>query len=382
MSNPQTVPCQYRTGKTLGSGTYAIVKEAVHIKTGEYFACKVINKKLMEGREHMVRNEIAVLKKVSRGNKNIVTLHDYFETAHNLYLVFDLCTGGELFDRICAKGYYYEPDASALIHTIMTAVDYIHDSGIVHRDLKPENLLFRSRAEDADIMIADFGLSRIMDSDQLTQLTEVCGTPGYMAPEIFRKLGHSKPVDIWAMGVITYFLLGGYTPFDKDSPQEEADAICSGDYKFEPAEYWINVSETAKDFIRKCLTIDPHQRPTAKQALQHPWLADKKAHFVADPQSAIGTPIDLLPHVRQNFDARKTFRKAIHSILAVRRMATLTGPDEFREKVRGYKDEAENEEVDHVWAQQDHSGDDFPGAHAGTLSKGQQSPVVARSNHK
>jgi len=140
-----TVPCQYRTGKTLGSGTYAIVKEAIHIKTGKYYACKVINKKLMEGREHMVRNEIAVLKKISSGHKNIVTLHDYFETSHNLYLCFDLCTGGELFDSICAKGHYYEADAAALIRTILQAVKYIHDCGIVHRDLKPENLLFRSK---------------------------------------------------------------------------------------------------------------------------------------------------------------------------------------------------------------------------------------------
>ena len=134
-----------------------------------------------------VRNEIAVLKKVSSGHKNIVTLHDYFETAHNLYLVFDLCTGGELFDRICAKGNYYEADAAELVRTIMLAVQHIHAAGIVHRDLKPENLLFRTKAEDADIMIADFGLSRVMDDDRFTLLTEVCGTPGYMAPEIFKK---------------------------------------------------------------------------------------------------------------------------------------------------------------------------------------------------
>jgi len=193
MPAQSTVPCQYRTGKTLGSGTYAIVKEAIHIKTGKYYACKVINKKLMEGREHMVRNEIAVLKKVSSGHPNIVTLHDYFETSHNLYLCFDLCTGGELFDRICAKGSYNEPDAADLVRTIFKGVKYIHECGIVHRDLKPENLLFRTPAEEADIMIADFGLSRVMDE---SLLTEICGTPGYMAPEIFKKTGHSKPVDV------------------------------------------------------------------------------------------------------------------------------------------------------------------------------------------
>lgn len=108
MSQPQTVPCAYKTGRTLGQGTYAVVKEAVHIKTGKYYACKVISKRLMEGREHMVRNEIAALKKVSQGHRSIVTLVDYFETMNNLYLVTDLCVGGELFDRICERGSYYE----------------------------------------------------------------------------------------------------------------------------------------------------------------------------------------------------------------------------------------------------------------------------------
>ncbi|KZT00692.1 Pkinase-domain-containing protein [Laetiporus sulphureus 93-53] len=319
MVQPATVPCQYRTGKTLGSGTYAIVKEAVHIKTGKYYACKVINKKLMEGREYMVRNEIAVLKKISKGHRNIVTLHDYFETAHNLYLIFDLCTGGELFDRICAKGNYYEADAAELIRTILGAVKYLHDCEIPV-DLKPENLIFRTKAEDADVMIADFGLSRIMDDNLLT---EVCGTPGYMAPEIFKKTGHGKPVDIWAMGVITYFLLCGYTPFDRETQQQEMEAILAGDYKFEPAEYWANVSETAKDFVSSCLTIDPGSRPTAEEALQHGWLASKEPHYVPDPENPDGGMTDLLPHVKKHFDARKTFRKAVFSMVAIIRMSTL-----------------------------------------------------------
>ncbi|KAL5639984.1 hypothetical protein ACGC1H_006525 [Rhizoctonia solani] len=344
---PQTVPCQYRTGKTLGSGTYAVVKEAVHIKTGKYYACKVINKKLMEGREHMVRNEIAVLKKVSSGHKNIVTLHDYFETAHNLYLVFDLCTGGELFDRICAKGNYYEADAAELVRTIMLAVQHIHDAGIVHRDLKPENLLFRTKAEDADIMIADFGLSRVMDDDKFTLLTEVCGTPGYMAPEIFKKAGHHKPVDIWAMGVITYFLLCGYTPFDRDTQQQEMEAIIRGDYRFEPAEYWANVSETAKDFVRYCLTIDPNKRPTAAQALEHKWLADNVRHFVPDPDSESGQPTNLLPHIQKQFDARKTFRKAVLGMMAMRRMSSMPiKPSQLALDVEQYRKDAEEEHVD------------------------------------
>ncbi|KAF8510171.1 Pkinase-domain-containing protein [Gautieria morchelliformis] len=367
----QTVPCQYRTGKTLGSGTYAIVKEAVHIKTGKYYACKVINKKLMEGREHMVRNEIHVLKKVSKGHPNIVTLHDYFETAHNLYLCFDLCTGGELFDRICAKGNYYEGDAAALIRTILAAVQYIHDAGIVHRDLKPENLLFRSKAEDADIMIADFGLSRVMEEEKFHLLTEICGTPGYMAPEIFKKLGHSKPVDIWAIGVITYFLLCGYTPFDRDSQQEEMQAIINRDFKFEPAEYWANVSDTARDFVNACLTVDPTSRPTAAEALEHKWLASEQPHFVPDPESPSGGPTDLLPTIRKGFNARKTFRKAVLSMVAMKRLSGHAFPavvSQLANDITQYKQDAEEENIDeerHVYAHGSHGEhDDSDASHS------------------
>ncbi|KAG9616135.1 calcium/calmodulin dependent protein kinase-like protein, partial [Aureobasidium melanogenum] len=249
----------------------SVVKECVHIDTGRYYAAKVINKRLMAGREHMVRNEIAVLKRVSMGHQNILTLVDYFETMNNLYLVTDLALGGELFDRICRKGSYYESDAADLIRATLSAVAYLHDHGIVHRDLKPENLLFRTPEDNADLMIADFGLSRIMDEEQFHVLTTTCGTPGYMAPEIFNKSGHGKPVDVWAIGVITYFLLCGYTPFDRDSNLEEMQAILVADYSFTPLEYWRGVSLSARAFIKRCLTIDPTKRMTAHEALSHDW---------------------------------------------------------------------------------------------------------------
>ena len=149
------------------------------------------------------------------GHQNILTLVDYFETMNNcmslwgclrsissgiftydstVYLVTDLALGGELFDRICRKGSYYESDAADLIRATLSAVAYLHDHGIVHRDLKPENLLFRTPEDNADLLIADFGLSRIMDEEAFHVLTTTCGTPGYMAPEIFKKTGHGKPV--------------------------------------------------------------------------------------------------------------------------------------------------------------------------------------------
>ncbi|KAI0016581.1 calcium/calmodulin-dependent protein kinase type I [Xylariomycetidae sp. FL0641] len=308
----QIQPCRYKVGKTLGAGSYSVVKETVHIDTGRYYAAKVINKRLMAGREHMVRNEIAVLKKVSMGHQNILTLVDYFETMNNLYLVTDLALGGELFDRICRKGSYYESDAAELIRATLSAVAYLHDHGIVHRDLKPENLLFRTPEDNADLLIADFGLSRIMDEEQFHVLTTTCGTPGYMAPEIFKKTGHGKPVDVWAMGVITYFLLCGYTPFDRDSDFEEMQAILNADYSFQPADYWRGVSDHAKDFIRRCLTVDPNKRMTAHEALSHAFVAG----YAIDGEKGQ----NLLPTVKKNFNARKTLHAAIDTVRAINKL--------------------------------------------------------------
>ncbi|KAL3426246.1 calcium calmodulin-dependent protein kinase [Phlyctema vagabunda] len=314
-AKPAVQACRYKTGKTLGAGSYSVVKECVHIDTGRYYAAKVINKRLMAGREHMVRNEIAVLKRVSMGHQNILTLVDYFETLNNLYLVTDLALGGELFDRICRKGSYYESDAADLIRATLSAVAYLHDHGIVHRDLKPENLLFRTPEDNADLLIADFGLSRIMDEEQFHVLTTTCGTPGYMAPEIFKKTGHGKPVDIWAIGVITYFLLCGYTPFDRDSNLEEMQAILIADYSFTPIEYWRGVSLSAREFIKRCLTIDPTQRMTAHEALSHPFVVGGGASG-----KDAGKGSDLLPVVKKNFNARRTLHAAIDTVRAINKL--------------------------------------------------------------
>lgn len=342
-SNPQTVPCAYKTGRTLGQGTYAVVKEAVHIKTGQYYACKVISKKLMEGREHMVRNEISALKRVSQGHRSIVTLVDYFETMNNLYLVTDLCVGGELFDRICERGNYYEKDAAHIVRTITEAVVYLHDQGIVHRDLKPENLLFRDKTEESDLLIADFGLSRVVDDEKITVLSTTCGTPGYMAPEIFKKTGHGKPVDMWAIGVITYFLLCGYTPFDRDTTMEEMQAIINADYRYEPTQYWEHVSDTAKNFIDQLLTIDPSKRLTARKALEHPWLQSSSTSKGTEGKE--GEQKDLLPDIKSAFNAKRTFRKAVNGIRLINRLRTnehVPNKEEI-EKLRQTIKEAEQE---------------------------------------
>lgn len=280
----------------------------MHIATGKMFATKIISKTLMRGREHMVKNEIVVLKRVSQGHKNILTLADYFETPNHLYLVMDLARGNELFDRIYHKGSFYESDAAKIVFSIVSGVAYLHQHGIVHRDLKPENVLFQTADEDSDLVIADFGLSRIVDEEKFRMLMTTCGTPGYMAPEIFLKSGHGKPVDVWAIGVIAYFLLCGYTPFDRDSSAEEMQAILACDYSFEPEEYWQDVSMEARDFISMCLQIDVAKRISAEECLNHKFLSERLKEERKSQKGIKETPrkreTDLLPHVKSNLEQR------------------------------------------------------------------------------
>jgi calcium/calmodulin-dependent protein kinase I len=179
------------------------------------------------------------------------------------------------------------------------------------------------------LLIADFGLSRIIDCERFHLLTTTCGTPGYMAPEVFRKQGYGKQVDMWAIGVITYFLLCGYTPFDRETNAEEVQAILEADYSFSPAEYWEGISDEAKDFISRLLVVEPALRLTARRALNHVWL--KKAaithglvpHDAEEAQATLEPSMsssNLLPKMKENFNARRKFRSAIDMVRLVNRL--------------------------------------------------------------
>lgn len=294
---PPARDCMYILGRELGKGTYSVVRETVHTPTGKYYAAKVINKRLMRGREFLVRNEIVVLRRVSKNQPYILSLVDYFETEHNLYLITELARGGELFERLYSSGTFYESDAARIIKQVASGVAHLHEHGIVHRDLKPENLLFKTNSDDSPVLICDFGLSRIIDEEKFRILMTTCGTPSYMAPEVFTKSGHGKPVDIWAIGVITYFLMCGYVPFDRENPVEEREAILKGEFKFEPTEYWIHATRDCIDFIQTCLKLDPLERPTAKQCLEHRFLTKKY-------RSSRSLEADLLPSLLSNLSTR------------------------------------------------------------------------------
>lgn len=264
-----SVTAKYNIKEVLGKGAFSEVFKAVEKGTGHEYAIKVINKAALKGKEEALTSEIAVLQQVE--HKNIVRLKEKFDSKNKLYLVMELVTGGELFDRIIAKGNYTEKDASILIRQVLEAIEYLHLKNIVHRDLKPENLLYYSPDDDSKIMISDFGLSKMADEDG-AQMATACGTPGYVAPEVLRRKPYGKEVDCWSIGVITYILLCGYPPFYHENDAELFQQIMRGDYEFD-SPYWDDISASAKEFIRHLMNLDIKTRFTCRQAIDHPWIS-------------------------------------------------------------------------------------------------------------
>jgi len=258
----------YEFKNELGRGAFSIVYLGVNKSTGGKFAIKVINKKdLGKDYEKNLKMEVDILKKVN--HPNIIALKELFDTPEKLYLVMELVTGGELFDKIVEKGSYTEAEASQLVRKIVSAVEYLHSIDIVHRDLKPENLLLKSADNDLEVALADFGLSKIVGQQMMMQTA--CGTPSYVAPEVLNASGYGKEVDMWSIGVITYILLCGFPPFYGDTVPEIFEQIMEANFDY-PEEYWGSVSKEAKDFVNKLLVVETSDRLSAPQALSHPWL--------------------------------------------------------------------------------------------------------------
>uniref|UniRef100_A0A8B9RHF3 Calcium/calmodulin dependent protein kinase IG n=1 Tax=Astyanax mexicanus TaxID=7994 RepID=A0A8B9RHF3_ASTMX len=250
-------------------GAFSEVFMVKERKTGKLFAMKCVKKK--NKRDINLENEIAVLRRIK--HENVVGLEDFYESRSHYYLVMQLVSGGELFDRILDRGMYSEMDASLVIRQVLEAVSYLHINGIVHRDLKPENLLYYSQDENSKIMISDFGLSKMEDNGIMST---ACGTPGYVAPEVLAQKPYSKAVDCWSIGVITYILLCGYPPFYEETETRLFSKIMKAQYEFD-SPFWDDISESAKDFIRNMMQKNPKLRLTTDQALRHPWIIGKTA---------------------------------------------------------------------------------------------------------
>ncbi|XP_037719529.1 calcium/calmodulin-dependent protein kinase type 1 isoform X2 [Drosophila subpulchrella] len=301
---------KYNLHGLLGTGAFSEVRLAESKETpGDHFAVKIIDKKALKGKEESLENEIRVLRRLT--HPNIVQLLETYEDKSKVYLVMELVTGGELFDRIVEKGSYTEKDASHLIRQILEAVDYMHEQGVVHRDLKPENLLYYSPDDDSKIMISDFGLSKMEDSGIMAT---ACGTPGYVAPEVLAQKPYGKAVDVWSIGVISYILLCGYPPFYDENDANLFAQILKGEFEFD-SPYWDEISESAKHFIKNLMCVSVEMRYTCKQALAHAWISGNEA----SSRNIHGTVSEQL---KKNF-AKSRWKQAYYAATVIRQMQRM-----------------------------------------------------------
>ncbi|XP_013877935.1 serine/threonine-protein kinase DCLK2, partial [Austrofundulus limnaeus] len=249
---------KYNVGKVIGDGNFAVVKECVERSTGKEFALKIIDKAKCRGKEHLIENEVAVLRKVK--HPNIIMLVEELDTPSELCLVMELVKGGDLFDAITSSAKYTEKDASTMVYNLAGALKYLHHMNIVHRDIKPENLLVFDHPDGTkSLKLGDFGLATVVEGPLYT----VCGTPTYVAPEIIAESGYGLKVDVWAAGVITYILLCGFPPFRSENNKQEDlfEQILLGQLDF-PSPYWDNITDSAKELIGKMLQVKAEARYT------------------------------------------------------------------------------------------------------------------------
>jgi len=281
--------------KTLGQGSFGEVKKAKNKTTGEEIAVKIINKSDMAQEDLLaLQTEVEILSQID--HPNVVKLFEVWEDKLKFYMVMEIMTGGELFDRIVEKDHYSEKEAADTIRPIVDAIRYCHNMGVAHRDLKPENLLYATKDPHSIIKISDFGLAKIYDSSlMMTQ----CGTPSYVAPEVLEGKGYDETVDFWSIGIILYILLCGFPPFYDDDNDKLFELISKGKVEF-PSPYWDNISDPAKDLIRRLLNVDPNKRLKSDDILSHPWM-------VGDV-----TPRKNLPNITdkiREYNAKKKFKK-------------------------------------------------------------------------
>ncbi|XP_063217497.1 calcium/calmodulin-dependent protein kinase type II alpha chain isoform X8 [Bacillus rossius redtenbacheri] len=303
----------YDLKEELGKGAFSVVRRCVQKSTGLEFAAKIINTKKLSARDFQkLEREARICRKLQ--HPNIVRLHDSIQEENFHYLVFDLVTGGELFEDIVAREFYSEADASHCIQQILESVNHCHQNGVVHRDLKPENLLLASKQKGAAVKLADFGLAIEVQGEQQAWFG-FAGTPGYLSPEVLKKEPYGKPVDIWACGVILYILLVGYPPFWDEDQHRLYAQIKAGAYDY-PSPEWDTVTPEAKNLINQMLTVNPSKRITASEALKHPWICQReRVASVVHRQETV----DCL----KKFNARRKLKGAIlTTMLATRNFSS------------------------------------------------------------
>lgn len=296
----------------LGSGNFAVVKKAARRANGQIVALKIVKKSTLKPKElETIHDEVEIMQRID--HPNCVRLFDIYESSEKLYMAMEYLEGGELFERIVQKEKFSEHEAAEAIKQIAEGLKHLHNVGVVHRDLKPENLLYETKEDNSRIKITDFGLAKYR-TENLDLMTSCCGTPGYVAPEVLKHQAYDEKCDLWSLGVILYILLCGFPPFHSDNTAELYRQIKKGDYSF-PDPYWTNVSDLAKDLVTRLLKVDPKERLTAEQVLNHGWVkreADQPKDF----------------HASFNFNlkqllARRKLRRGVQIVLALNKLRSM-----------------------------------------------------------
>ncbi|XP_012346468.1 calcium/calmodulin-dependent protein kinase type II delta chain isoform X12 [Apis florea] len=350
----------YELKEELGKGAFSVVRRCVQKSTGHEFAAKIINTKKLTARDFQkLEREARICRKLQ--HPNIVRLHDSIQEENYHYLVFDLVTGGELFEDIVAREFYSEADASHCIQQILESVHHCHHNGVVHRDLKPENLLLASKAKGAAVKLADFGLA-IEVQGEAQAWFGFAGTPGYLSPEVLKKEPYGKPVDIWACGVILYILLVGYPPFWDEDQHRLYAQIKAGSYDY-PSPEWDTVTPEAKNLINQMLTVNPSKRITASEALKHPWICQReRVASVVHRQETV----DCL----KKFNARRKLKGAILTTMLATR--NFSSKYDAQEDKKGGVDRSST-----VIAKEPEAGSAGSGSSSGSSSNSQNSQTGA-----
>ena len=312
---------EYTFGKTLGTGAFGQVRLAIHKATKQTRAVKIIPKAKVDIK--LLVNEINVLSKLS--HPNIMQLYEIFDDNTNIYIVSEYCKGGELFDIISNRGNFSEKDACIIMKQLMSAICYSHQNNIVHRDLKPENILMDNDNNDLTIKIIDWGCAQTIKTTK--QSNKADGTAYYIAPEVL-KGEYNEKCDIWACGVIFYILLCGYPPFNGETDDEIYLEVLKGKFEF-PEEDWSEVSDEAKNLIKKMLTKDVNKRISALDSMQDPWFKKFEEKETYDKKLAK----NVLKNMKK-FKKHRTLEKTIISFI----INQLVKKEERQELEKQFKD--------------------------------------------